>query len=151
MRRLLVCALVCVLSASCVPYDKEAAINREKGRIQGAWTPLSMTYHGRQLDKDELDTFKVVIGNSSILVEGKLLREESTMSKESWYWLNPMPDPKEIDLGFNGTMSWGIYKLDGDILTIRIGGKAGRPADFETSHPAGYETYVLKRSGAAKN
>jgi uncharacterized protein (TIGR03067 family) len=135
------------LVPSCRPEGREAAIGKEKASIKGAWRPSSMTILGRALDKDDLDTFKIVIGDSTILIQGKILREESSIKKEYSYWLNPTTDPKQIDLAFNGTMGLGIYKVEGDTLSIRWGGKAGRPSDFVAGEPGKYELYVLKREG----
>jgi uncharacterized protein (TIGR03067 family) len=70
------------------------------------------------------------------------------------YILNPSAKPKAIDLeggGADGGVAEGIYKLDGDELSIcvisgmRNGKAAPRPTEFKASNDRKYALFVLKK------
>lgn len=73
--------------------------------------------------------------------------------KEMKYSLNASKKPKwiDLDMGQPNSVSEGIYKLDGDELTICVvggsrGGKtAPRPSEFKASKRNKYSLFVLKR------
>ncbi len=82
--------------------------------------------------------------------DGKLVVKEGAKEKgdTGTYKIDPKKDPAEIDIvppeGKNEPTTQGIYKIDGDTLTLCFSrGKAGagRPAKFED--PEGSDTIVI--------
>jgi uncharacterized protein (TIGR03067 family) len=115
--------------------------DKELEKLQGDWTMVSRELNGRKIP-DEVAINKLTIkGDQWILTPGATASIKIDGSK----------DPKWIDLTFprgTGTASPGIYKLEGDTLTICrvLAGKGERPKDFK-SPEAGGNLVVYKRVG----
>ncbi len=65
------------------------------------------------------------------------------------YTVDPKKNPAEIDLtgeAAPGVVRPGIYKLDGDSLTIGLGNPGVRPTAFEDAPGAAMYLYVYKRA-----
>jgi uncharacterized protein (TIGR03067 family) len=115
--------------------------------LQGKW--LTVAYHSKgvstpiQPGREVPYTFE---GNKQITVNPINPRQEIE------YRLDPNSSPKRFDQRFTGGtigpwIALGIYKLEGDTLTICYGGpKVARPDEF-TTHPGdGRSMRVMKRA-----
>jgi uncharacterized protein (TIGR03067 family) len=114
--------------------------------FQGEWA--NVAYHGNGVDtpvpqgREVPSSFE---GNKEITVN------PFNVHQEIEYRLDPTKTPKQIDRRFTGGamgpwISKGIYKLEGDTLTICYGGpKIARPTEFTTQPKDGLMMLVLKR------
>ena len=119
------------------PAPKELP-KKESPSIVGTWLPETMVIAGAPE--------KVEAGMSFTLTsEGKcLVKEGQGDSDEMSYFIDPKKDPGHFDLresGMQGELMKGIYKLDGDMLTICMAMKGERPVAFES--PAQSQTVLI--------
>lgn len=116
--------------------------------IEGNWTLVALEYAG---DKDE----KASKGaeNKIRATAGQLIATKGGKADPLDYTLDPSKEPPAIDLkapGGKGETMYGIYKLDGDTLTICAVGSsrpADRPTEFKTTPANGAMMMTLKRDG----
>jgi uncharacterized protein (TIGR03067 family) len=86
--------------------------------------------------------------------DGKLVIKEGTKGpEEAGYTANSKKDPHEIDLmppaaGGKVMTMLGIYKVDGDTLTMCLAATGGRPTKFESA--AGQATILMTFKRAKK-
>jgi uncharacterized protein (TIGR03067 family) len=111
---------------------------KELALLQGKWVMIGREVLGKKATKEDLEKVKgirVVEGNkvTSWAVERGKKMEDVT---EATIKLDPAAKPKAIDQTiikgrFKGDTALGIYKLDGDELTICIAwGSEERPTEF---------------------
>jgi uncharacterized protein (TIGR03067 family) len=129
------------------PKLSEAA-QKELKKFEGKWKAVKGTTNGVE-ETPEIDGAEVIIEFKSgkAIVMGKEFFEFSA--------LDPSTDPKCIDLKSlvqqgpvaKGTVYEGIYKLDGDTLTmaIHIGESRKRPEKFESEKDSGVTVFTMKR------
>ena len=128
------------------PRVKAAAKQKPDAElILGTWTVVGLESGG----KAESD--KNYRGNSITFARGKgqdtaTLRERGFDPVEFAYKLDPAATPRVIDLALpgRGVTFRGIYKLDGDDLTVCISNGGARPTDF-SARAADTELFTLKR------
>jgi uncharacterized protein (TIGR03067 family) len=140
--------------------DAQSAIARKSGFA--SWPRLA--HHVEQLRSLEGDwsfEYLQVEGNeiasamyagSRILIDGDKFRTESPMANyDGEFSIDVEKDPHEIDIEFvegpeAGNWSYGIYRLEGDKLTICLGlTGARRPAEFATAPKSGHALEILRR------
>lgn len=81
---------------------------------------------------------------------GKIISRERANAPEEWeYTANPKKDPPEIDIipaaKRKSPSMAGIYKVEGDTLTICVGDIDKRPTKFETSARNAQAIFTFKR------
>jgi uncharacterized protein (TIGR03067 family) len=114
--------------------------------IQGTWTIVGLEAGGKAAaDKHyrgNTFTFARVKG-----ADTATLRERAFEPIEFAYKLDPAATPKAIDLTLpaRGVTFRGIYKLDGNDLTICISNGGPQPTEFTTRGGGDTETFTLKR------
>jgi uncharacterized protein (TIGR03067 family) len=138
--------LLCVALAVGAPGVKDPP---KKGgpAILGEWTLESWTIGGRAMlqpmnDHPNVFTF---LPDGTMTVKLHLGRGERTETDA--YKMDDKKTPAEIDLipgeAGNGSTMYGIFKIDKDTLTIRMGDE--RPTKFESAGDAKTMVLVLKR------
>ena len=120
--------------------EEPAAINtaeakKELEKLQGEWTMVSREMGGQKTRDEVLKQFRLTITGDEWIVtyQGK---ENLRMKLK----INPTKDPRTLDMTPKGEneegVSLGIYKLEGDTLTLcrmMERGDVARPLEFKTT------------------
>lgn len=110
----------------------------ELDKLQGEWTMTAREIRGEKSDDSAIKQFKLTIqGNQWIATSTRPNSNPSKMTIQ----VDPASSPKTIDLTIsNGSALLGIYKLDGDTLTVCRSAATGdveRPQEFKTTKDDG--------------
>ena len=118
MTRYLFLLGVLLLSFTAVSAQDDV-VKKELAKLQGTWVVVSAEFNGKSVESSKGDTFTFE-GNKA-KIKNKVKETEPMTIK-----LDPAKKPKEIDFQDG---SQGIYRLEGDALTLFYGGK--RPSGFD--------------------
>jgi len=142
-RSLLLIPLAALLMAA---DAKEDAIKKDKAALKGKWQLVSLiAATGETFDGDSVpsDAFMIVTDDkiTTTLGDKKLYEME--------YTIDPTKNPKQLDFTHlegkeKSKVKQGIFKLEGDSLTLCSGTREGeRPKGFKPSkeHPYAVQTY----------
>jgi uncharacterized protein (TIGR03067 family) len=139
--------LFTVLPAGELGQDKPDPSAKERARLQGAWTVVSHEANGKKSKAATIAGWKLTVSGDRMTT-----RDGTELLDESTFRLRPAATPRGIDLKLTagpdkGKQVKGIYKLDGDSLTICVAepGKE-RPKAFKTSEGSGHMLFVFKRA-----
>lgn len=119
-----------------VPAEKSKP---ELDLLQGNWRLVEGMQNGVAASPDVLAQNKVII-----TISGNHLESGVAPNKQEWsFFVDPNHQPKAVDfIGSTGRVEAGIYKLEGDRLTIHLSAVGlERPANFTT--PPGDKRNVL--------
>jgi uncharacterized protein (TIGR03067 family) len=157
LRRFLVLAvLVACFSLACntdpnpvkkedVPAQNAKDAKQELDKLQGEWTLVSTEVRGKKRPDTENAVSKLTISENQWVVTYRDFRSNARATIE----IDPSKDPKTIDLTLRGEEepARGIYKLEGDTLTVCYNATVGgeRPKEFKTTQETGVLD-VLKRA-----
>lgn len=126
--------LILSLSLAVLPAGADGPQD-EATKLQGTWAVVSAD--GIDVPKDAVKRLKVVIRRETfrLMVPGREGEQEKLREKEkATFKLDPSKKPKAIDLTKDpkGSITRGVYELDGDTLTLvwRVGGP--RPTEVLT-------------------
>jgi uncharacterized protein (TIGR03067 family) len=109
--------------------------------IQGTWLIVGLETGGKA------EAERNYRGNTFTFTRDKAtLREGTFPAIDFALSLDPSRTPRAIDLTAKGNLLKGIYKLDGDEMTLCIGIGGLRPTEFATKGGGDSETFTLKRS-----
>ncbi len=109
--------------------------------IQSAWQIVGLEANGKP------EPSRNYLGNVFIFARDKAsLWERGFVPIDFAFTLDPGKTPKAIDLTAKNVALRGIYKLEGDDLTLCLGIGGGRPTEFATRSGGDTETFKLKRS-----
>jgi uncharacterized protein (TIGR03067 family) len=119
---------------------KETPKDAEK--ILGTWALVSYEEGGKKAPEELLKNAQVVL-----TAGGKMtVKNADGKVSELTYKLGPDSKPKEFDCTDDkGRMMFGIYKLDGDTLTVCYDRGGDRPTEFASKPGTSVVLEVLKR------
>jgi RNA polymerase sigma factor (sigma-70 family) len=142
-----VAAAVVVVGARQALADKPAAAKKEKDqkdeeKILGAWTVESAEEGGQKAPEGAFALAKFVFA-----AEGKItVTQPDGAETEGTYKLDPAKKPKEFTYtNHNGLTATGIYKLEGDTLTVCYNRFGDLPTEFVSKEGTSVRLQVLKR------
>ena len=135
--------LLILIVGLCIAADRpDEAVKKELRKLEGTWSIVAQEANGKREDKDKIKKHDFVFEGE------KLIIKDANKSREHSIQIDPKQTPKTIDLtdAKGDPVGRGIYKLDGDSLTIAIT-KPGfdRPAAFTTKKGSNHVVVVLKR------
>jgi len=117
--------------------------DQDAKNIIGSWTVVSMERNGEKASDEEAKGIAVAFAK-----EGKVTVKMPDKEVTGTYKLDATKKLKEITLEADGEKSlYGIYKLDGDNLTICVIDTSAdeRPTEFSTKEGSKARLVVLKR------
>ena len=127
--------------------QNEGADKTELEKFQGKWVPVSTTIDGKALEEDEMKGRSTVVKGEKLILLYKD-QERGTASLK----IDPSKSPAQIDTTAEdgprqGGTSKGIYKFDGDTLTLCfVVGSKDRPTEFASNPGSGALLFVHKRA-----
>jgi uncharacterized protein (TIGR03067 family) len=143
MKRILFLALSIALVAA---DSKEDASKKDVAAMQGDWACDRMERDGQKFPDEAAQAyFRTVKGNAYTVSRFKKAVGKGTFT------LDATKSPKQIDITLadgpaKGKTVLGIYKIDGDTLTICNAGPGGkRPAEFKAPQKSGQTLAVWSR------
>jgi uncharacterized protein (TIGR03067 family) len=126
--------------------QKEAKSETDQDRLQGTWVLVGGR---RPFTEKEIEDYGIKWTFKGELLDCKA--KTSPVSDEGTFTLDPKMEPKTIDHKvtagrYKGKTFLGIYKIDGDSLTICEGNPDGeRPTEFKSDPKDSIRLLVFKR------
>ena len=122
---------------------KDTEVKKDLDKLQGKWTVASIDENGKAAPADEVARFEITIKGDLFSIKTK-----DEANKELTIKLDPSAKPATIDMKPKDGKEknvMGIYKLDGDTLTIcATDENKERPKEFSATK--GVALLVLKRA-----
>ena len=140
VRGILPLAVVFLIAAAEPAQDAK----QELDKLQGEWTLVSVEVRGKKRPDTVNAVSKLTISGNQWVVTYRDFPSQARSTIE----IDPSKDPKTIDLisRHENATAPGIYKLEGDTLTVCYGTVGGeRPKEFKTTQETGV-LVVLKRA-----
>ena len=139
---LLLIPLIPLIAGADKPSD---AAKKDLERLQGDWKVVTAQRRGKDVPAEVAAMMAVTVKDNAITIgDGGVRDEKATLSN-----LDPSKSPASFALQpvRPGSESLpGIYKLDGDNLTLCWSKKGERPTEFVTKEGSDHLLLVLKRA-----
>jgi uncharacterized protein (TIGR03067 family) len=138
-RRVLMLVAACVLVAAA---GKEGAASRDQEKLQGKWEVESATRGGKKAPAERIKAMRMVIEGDRMTVK------DGTRDETATFTLMPDQKPPAIDIKPNrpGEKTVrGIYRVEGDTLTMCWVREGDRPKELVSKEGSGAILLVLKR------
>ncbi len=126
---------------------KDAMTELDRHELTGDWQALAYALDGKKAKAEDLQDIKL-----SFDVEGKAeARRAGQVFVASTTKIDPMQNPPTIDITYTegdikGKIALGIYKIEGDVLTIcRAAPDKTRPSQFASNPGSGHTLMAYKR------
>lgn len=132
----LICVLVVLATPMLLAAGNDNDVKKELKALEGKWKAVALEAEGNPLPKEAIPDFTYIIGADG-KATGKMAEGEYTATMT----VNPRKDPKTIDNLHEsgpqkGKKQYGVYKLEGDKLTVCMtppgSAEVDRPKDFIT-------------------
>ena len=140
MKRIAILFAVFLSLAADQPSD---AAKKDLDKLQGEWKAEKAQRGGKDVAASDLEKLKLTFKGDSLTIDvGDARLEKAAIV------LNPSKAPATIDLKSvraGGDTALGIYKLDGNTLTICWAKEGERPTEFASTSGAEQVLMVLKR------
>ena len=124
------------------PHPAFAATIAARKKLQGQWDVESIEEDGTKQTRPDIKSITIVGRRATF--------EHRLGTAKAFLVLDPLTEPASIDiLGTNEDFPFGglgIYKLDGDTLTVCWGSAGERPKDFATQAGDHETLVVLKKA-----
>ena len=130
-----------VVSSLCALIAVAGAEKKPAAKIDGSWTVTSIIFNGKKLPKDVLDK-----ASHRVAFKEGMYREtiKGKVNEVGTYKIDATQNPATIDFTLSegedkGKMQLGIFKVDGETLTIAMGsfGAKERPKNFDGAEKVG--------------
>jgi RNA polymerase sigma factor (sigma-70 family) len=122
------------------PAAAKDAAPKDEEKILGTWAVVSFEEGGQRPPEAALEVTRVVFA------DGRMTAKQGEREQEFTYKLGPARKPKEISLtNDKGVTLPGIYKLDGDTLTVCFDRGGDQPTEFASKAGTTVVLVVLKR------
>jgi uncharacterized protein (TIGR03067 family) len=121
---------------------REDAAKKDQERLQGTWKVESATKGGKQAPAERLKGMRLVVQGDKMTVS------EGTMHEEATFTLAADQRPAAIDVKPSRASRrtiLGIYRLEGDTLTVCWARDGERPREFASPQGSDDILLVLKR------
>jgi uncharacterized protein (TIGR03067 family) len=139
-KQLSIAASLLVFALACNSRPSSTVSKADPAEIYGTWVEVSGKFLGKSFPERSAGRMRLTFTEDKIIWEFVVPPEETWKSWEGAYRLDPSHEPKEIDLtppNNRTDFRPGIYKIEGDTLTILFGSE--RPKDFDQQAPARLE------------
>lgn len=128
--------------ACCEVFVGDTPKKTDRDLLQGGWTCIAGERGGEKAPEDFIKAFRMTFKDDQVTIT------IGPMTKSGTAQIDPAKSPKHITMKIEGEAKAGIgiYKLDGDTLTLAIGGEdVGRPEGFVSGQGQKFMVLVFKR------
>jgi uncharacterized protein (TIGR03067 family) len=135
--------LMLVAAGALVAADaKEDAATKDREKMQGTWKVASATKGGKQAAAERLKEMRLVVQGDKMTVR------DGTRDEEATFTLAPDQKPPAMDIkprGAGRKTILGVYRFEGDALTMCWSREGERPREFASKEGSDAILLVLKR------